>query len=1388
MRIRGSAPRARLFRVASRGSRAATIGSRGTVDRGRRRILPLGRAPLHGLDIGELAYGVAALLSPVRLCGKRNAAFPSGSVRKKICVGALTFYHTQVSSVRARVGPIFAVHPNKHFTGLSAWFDIPLTRHGGCLSRGLAKVTLSAKILTKSEFKMTVRVSQAHKVQAVFAIIVVALAVSSATPVRAQAFAPVPPLAFTKQFAKANPLPQILNVESTGAAFTFNVTVSTNSGGSWLSASKSGNNCCTTPEVITVTVNDSTNLAAGTYTGQVVFSAAGVNSLTVPVALTIAATGSAFLDNVPGGLSFALQTGASTVPAQTFQIRNGGSGPLNWTLSTSTSDGGGWLSVTPGSGTAPSTVTAKIVVSGLPGGGSTAGTFIGQISIQASGSSETIPVSVTVGDNIFRQVNPLSFSMQFSKANPLPQYLNIVSTGQTAGSSITFDAAAVTGNGGNWLTISKSGNACCTTPEVITVSVSASTLAAGTYTGQITFIQSTSHDVAIIVPVTLTVAATNTTFFDDISGEMSFSLQTAATSVPSQTLQIRNGGPGTLTWKASKSTADGGNWLTVTPVQGTAPSTVTVRINPAALPAGGQIPGNFIGQISFVSASGGVTVPVEVTVGDNVFRQVNPISFTMPFGGANPLPQILSAVSTGESSGSSITFDAAAVTGNGGSWLTISKLGNACCTTPEVITVSVTANTLAAGTYTGEITFTQSTSHDMAITVPVTLTVEATGSTFFDNVPGQLSFSLLTGASSVPAQTLQIRDAGSGTLTWMGSKSTADGGNWLTVTPLSGTAPSTVTVGIVPSRLPGGGQLMGTFIGQVSFLSATGTVTVPIKVTVGDNVFRQVNPISFTMPAGGANPLPQFLSIVSSAESNGSSITFDAAAATGNGGNWLTISKLGNACCTTPEVITVSVTANTLAAGTYTGEITFTQSTSHDMAITVPVTLTVEATGSTFFDNVPGQLSFSLLTGASSVPAQTLQIRDAGSGTLTWMGSKSTADGGNWLTVTPLSGTAPSTVTVGIVPSRLPGGGQLMGTFIGQVSFLSATGTVTVPIKVTVGDNVFRQVNPISFTMPAGGANPLPQFLSIVSSAESNGSSITFDAAAATGNGGNWLTISKSGNACCTTPEVITVSVTANTLAAGTYTGEITFTQSTSHDMAITVPVTLTVEATGSTFFDNVPGQLSFSFTPSTNNPPPQAVLIQNGGPGTLNWTATRNTADGGNWLTVSPTSGTAPSTISVGVVTANLPGGGLIAGTYIGQVSLQAAAGNVTVPVTVYVDDPVFVQLIPVTFSTTVGVNPPSQMVTVSSTSPSITFDASATNGKGGTWLSISPQGNACCTTPRVITVSVNVASLGVGTYVGQMTFTQSTSHDKATTVPVILTIGSPLGPNSTKQAEDKP
>ncbi len=1209
---------------------------------------------------------------------------------------------------------------------------------------------LASSKLVSSKLSIRANFKQIH-----FIFVLMAL-LGLCSVLHAQAFETVPALSFTMPFAGANPLPQIVTIASTGASFGYTPAATTSSGGNWLSVSPSNLDCCNTPYPVTVSVNGS-GLAAGTYQGQIVFTDYQNSkiTMTVPVTLTVGSSSAAFFDTLPGKLSFSFKTGGAAT-SQPVQIRNGGSGTLNWTVTPSTSDGGAWLTASASSGTAPSTISIGISASHLPGGGSTAGTYVGQLLFKCSGDSITIPVAVTVGSSVFVQVNPLSFTTPFGGANPLTQILNVETTDNSV---IGFTPVAATSNGGNWLSVSPSNLDCCNTPHTVAVSVSVGTLAAGTYTGEVTIFQYANPEMSMTIPVTLNVEPSTQAFFADLPGALSFTLKTnGATSA--QVIQIAGVGSGALNWTVTPTTADTSPWLTVSATSGTAPSILTVGVNTSLLPNSGAVAGTYLGQLLFQTSGDTTSIPVWVTVGSPVIEQVNAIKFTMPFGGTNPLPQNLTIET---SDNSAIGFTPIAYTATGGNWLSVSPNNLDCCNTPHAITVSVNASTLAAGTYTGQVTVYQYANPQQSINVPVTLTIESSG-TFFNTLPGALSFSLATGGAAT-SQVIAVGNGGSGTLKWTAAPYTADGGAWLTLSASSGTAPSLVTVEVNASALPNGGAIAGTYLGQLLFETGGDITSIPVSVTVGTVVFAQVNPISFTMPFGGANPPTQVLTI----ETNNNSAIGFTPIANSTGGNWLSVSPANLDCCNTPHAVTVSVNASTLAAGTYTGEITILQYANPEMSMTVPVTLTVESSGA-FFANVPGGMTFFMQKGAKKVTAESLQVGNGGSGKLKYSITPTTADGGAWLTPSVLAGSAPKTITVSIEPAALPGAGQIAGTYVGQLLLETGTDTATIPVTVTVGDGVFTQLNPLNFVMPFGGANPLPQLLTVGTNDVAK--VVGFTPVASTGTGGNWLSVSPGNLDCCNTPYPLTVSVSASGLAAGTYAGEIEIYQYANPAMTAIVPVTLTVVADSKAFFDNTPGQTSFSLIPGGGNPTAQTIQLGNGGSGTLAWTVSANTGDAGKWLKVTPAKGTNEGTYSVSVTAKSLPGAGKLAGTFLGQEVLKTTTGLVTIPVAVTVGNPVFVEVPAVTFTTKQGTNPSPQTVAIDSTGNAMGFTPYARSSKGGNWLSVSPSNLDCCNTPSNITVSVNATSLAAGTYYGEINIIQYANPAQSMTIPIVLTV----------------
>jgi hypothetical protein len=967
--------------------------------------------------------------------------------------------------------------------------------------------------------------------------------------IHAQTIQPIAPLFFTKTVnSTSNPLPQVLTVASTVATSSlgFSISVVNGSGGSWLTTSPTGGTYYT-PRVVTVSANPDVSLAAGTYNAQIIVKT-GSTSITVPVSLAVKPAG-AFFDELPGALTYSLQTAGSAPPAEVVPIRKTGGGTLTFTASASTAIGSGWITLSATTGTAPFQLSVAINPAKLPSQGKVDGTFTGQVLLKTAADSVTIPVSVTVSDTALSQINPLSFTKTVSSTSDALSQVVTVTNFDPGTTAVGFSVTTVNGSGANWLSTGINGGTYYA-PRVLTISANPDvTTAAGTYTGEVIL---SSGSQAVVIPVSLSVEPGTASYFDELPGGLTFSMQTSGSAPPAEIVQIRNAGTGSLNFTASASTADGGNWLTLSAASGAAPYQLSVSISPANLPEEGKVDGTFTGQVVLKTGADTVTIPVAVTLADAVLLQINPLSFTKTTNSTSqPLSQVITVANT-DPANQSLGFSVTVINGTGGNWLTTSINGGTYYA-PRTITVSANPDvSLARGTYTAEILL---SSGSQSVLVPVTLIVADANTAHFDELQGELTFSFSTSSSGPPPQLVQIRNAGSGSLSFTAAATTADGGKWLTLSATHGAAPFLLNVGITPANLPGQGKIAGTFTGQVLLKSGTDTATVPVSVTVDDAVLLQINPISFTKTVNSTtNPLPQVISVANT-DPSATAIGFSISTVPGTGGSWLTASINGGTYYA-PQAVTLSVAPNvSLAAGTYTAEVIISSGT---QPVVVPVTLTIEPAGVPYFDTLPGALTFSSTATGAAMPSQSLFIRNAGPGTLDWSSTAITSDGGHWLSLASAAGTAPDMQTVSIKPANLPGKGRVAGTFTGQIMLQSTSGIVTVPITVTIGDSVFTPPSEIDFSKKYQAANPPTQSVNIAST----GDVIGFSISTVTSTGGNWLSASINGGTYYTPHTVILTAKPDVNLAPGVYAAEVIV---KGNGEPLVFPVSLTVQSASAT-------------------------------------------------------------------------------------------------------------------------------------------------------------------------------------------------------------------------------
>jgi uncharacterized protein (TIGR03437 family) len=200
---------------------------------------------------------------------------------------------------------------------------------------------------------------------------------------------------------------------------------------------------------------------------------------------------------------------------------------------------------------------------------------------------------------------------------------------------------------------------------------------------------------------------------------MNFAYTVGGATPATQSFAISNSGAGTLTWSAAVPSADA-TWLSVDVSAATAPSTVTVSVDPTGLAAG-----TYTGNIT-ITATGAanspatvtVTLVVSGTVAVSPVLVVAPTSLTFSYAapGTAPAAQSLSIANSG---GGSFTWTAS----SGAYWATLSAASGAVPASP---TVAVTPGNLAPGSYNTNITVAAADNSVTPVTVTVTLTVTGT--------------------------------------------------------------------------------------------------------------------------------------------------------------------------------------------------------------------------------------------------------------------------------------------------------------------------------------------------------------------------------------------------------------------------------------------------------------------------------------------------------------------------------------------------------------------------------------------------------------------------------------------------------------------------------------
>lgn len=1099
------------------------------------------------------------------------------------------------------------------------------------------------------------------------------------------------------------------------------------------------------PNTLTVSANVA-GLAAGPYSGSITITGAFPNSpVVIPVSLVVGAGGGGgsggTLVVAPTTLNF--QASPTTVSGQQFVHVDSNNGvATNFSVGIAYSSGTNWLSVSPTNATTPFDLTVSVPLATLP----PLGTYSATVTLTTMVSGFPQTATFTVGLNVQTAAqllsNPGSVSLLGTAGGTSVQ--QFVSLGTTnAGTPVTtFTATPSIITGSNWLTATPSGAA-------ILVTLNPAGLTAGTYSGSINVVAA-GFAANLTIPVTFTVSGPGggggggtATLAASASPLVFFT--NPGISPAGQTITISSS-LGTIPFNAFASVISpaGGSWLSVGQSASTTPGSLTVSVNPAGLGIGlyqGTI------TVSSSSAANSLMIPVTLNVTSSQLLTASPSSLTFSFPVNTTTPQA-QVVSVNVSSGAQVSFTPQA--SSAGNWLSVSTSFG---TTPSALVITANPTGLTSGTYSGTLNIISGGIVNSPLSIPVSLTITGTGSAQLTSTPSSLIFYAQPGAVPPPNQNLTISTTGSA-LSYTATATAQSGGqSWLVIpSPQSGTTPSSFSVGVNPVGLG-----LGSYTGTVAIASGGATnsplnVQVTLVVTNDPLLLTSNESLTFSFQTGQNAPVPR-LTVVRT--STGTAVNFNATATTTTGTGWLTVTSGG----TTPGGFVTTVNPAGLAPGTYTGNIAVAAAGLANSPKNIPVTLNVS--GTPLLRVNPSSLQFNAQQFGNPPAPQTVAATSTGDPINVSVSAQATG-GLSWLTATLNQTTTPATINVSANPLNL-----FTGTYTGTVTVTSSSAgnnPMMIPVTLTVATTPLLNLTPSALTFNAtAGSSPVAQTIQVASTSNI----LTFAASSAIVTGTtNWLVVSPQAGS---TPGSVSVSVNPAGLTDGNYFGIVTVTSPGIMNSPQTVPIQLTVSNTNALVVS--PLLLTFTQVQGGTPPPAQTVQVNSGGP-VFSYSTSVTTTTGGNWLTVSPTSGITPSAFQVSV-----NGASLSPGTYTGTIILTASgAGNSPLPITVIlnVQSGVVLAASPaqVAFTSNAGgPNPASQSVAISSTGVSTAFTAMATSA--GNWLTVSP---ATGSTPSSIQISANIAGLTAGSYSGTVTIGSGSSAPLSIPVTLTLSAAPPL------------
>jgi hypothetical protein len=424
--------------------------------------------------------------------------------------------------------------------------------------------------------------------------------------------------------------------------------------------------------------------------------------------------------------------GAAPAP-QVINITNGGGGTLA-NLSTSVSytagQSTGWLTATLSATSAPST----LILTAAPGS-LTPATYTALVAVAADGatnSPQTVTVTLTVapstggGPLIALSSTTQNFAAPQGGANPTAQTVDVTNSGAGTLDGLTATVSYGAGQPTGWLNAALSAPAA---PSTLNLTATTGSLTAGTYNASVAITSAAAANSPQAVAVTFTVAAPGSAPLIALSNTtISFTGTQGAPNPADQTIDVSNGGTGSLTGLAAAVTYGSGqptDWLTATLDHAKAPATLTLAANTGAL-----APGTYNANVnvtSGVASNSPQAVAVTFTVSAPLPPTIVLSATTLDFRGVqstDPPPATVDITNGVAGPLSGLSADVSYQAGQQTGWLftTLSATD-----APSTLTLTPMMASLGEGTYTATVNVSAPGATNTPQAITVTFTVATSG-------------------------------------------------------------------------------------------------------------------------------------------------------------------------------------------------------------------------------------------------------------------------------------------------------------------------------------------------------------------------------------------------------------------------------------------------------------------------------------------------------------------------------------------------------------------------------------------------------------------------------------------------------------------------------------